>query len=119
MARNAVIVGPRGALGRSSLIARDVNWINGLPASPLRAEVKIRYKARALPATITPLAGLQVRVDFDAFIDAITAGQGAVFYQADHCLGGGLIADGDGVAAAAPANAGAETIPPATIEVRS
>lgn len=92
-ARNALVVGPRSRLGRDSLVAHSVNWISGeIPANPIRAQVKIRYKAPALPAQVTALGEAAVRVDFDGPIPAITPGQGAVFYDGEVCLGGGIIA---------------------------
>jgi tRNA-specific 2-thiouridylase len=90
--RNALIVGARELLGRRELIARDVNWVSGAPpVSAVRAEVKIRYKAVAMPAEVRPLSNGGVAVHFDEPVYAITPGQGAVFYDGDVCLGGGII----------------------------
>ncbi|HML21656.1 MAG TPA: tRNA 2-thiouridine(34) synthase MnmA [Aggregatilinea sp.] len=92
-ARNALIVGTLDELGRRSLIAGRVNWTSGdVPDAPFRAEVKIRYKARPAPATVTPGGPDRVQVTFDAPLRDITPGQGAVFYDGDVCLGGGIIA---------------------------
>lgn len=91
---NALIVGSREELGRTELLVRDVNWLDGkVPADPLPADVKIRYKAKPLAATVYPLDDGRARVEFEAFVYGATAGQGAVFYDGDVCLGGGLIAD--------------------------
>jgi tRNA-specific 2-thiouridylase len=96
-ARNALIVGTLDELGKKSLIAGRVNWIAGYPPAPtpFRADVKIRYKAKVAPATVTPLDedGSRVSVEFDAQLRDITAGQGAVFYElnGDRCFGGGII----------------------------
>ena len=43
------------------------------------------------PATLTVLTGDQVHVEFDEAQDAITPGQGAVFYDGPMVLGGGWI----------------------------
>lgn len=92
--RNALVVGDRDELGRTELLVRDVNWIAGQPpASAIRADVKIRYKATPAAATVTPLENERCRVQFDQHIFGATAGQGAIFYDGDACLGGGLIAD--------------------------
>jgi tRNA-specific 2-thiouridylase len=91
-ASNQVVVGPARELGKARLVARDVNWIAGQPpARPIEAQIKIRYKARPMPGTIYPLGDGRVEVRFEAPLRAITPGQGAVFYQGDQCLGGGLI----------------------------
>jgi tRNA-specific 2-thiouridylase len=90
--RNALIVGTRDELGSTTLTAARVNWISGTPpAEPFRAEMKIRYKARPAPALITPLGDDRMEVTFDAPLRDITPGQGAVVYDGDVCLGGGVI----------------------------
>lgn len=94
-ANNALIVGRHEELGRDRLTATRVNWISGRPpASAIRAEVKIRYKAAPQWATITPLPDNCAEVVFDAPLRDITPGQGAVFYAGEVCLGGGIIKRG-------------------------
>ncbi len=90
-ARNALIVGPRAALGRRRLVAGQVNWVGAPPDAPFRAEVKIRYTAREAPATVTLLDEHTVQVTFDEPLRDITPGQAAVFYQGERVLGGGII----------------------------
>jgi tRNA-uridine 2-sulfurtransferase len=92
LATNALIVGTQEELGSRELTARDVNWLSGeTPKGPFRAEVKIRYTAKEAEALVTPMDGNQVRVQFDAPQRDITAGQGAVFFQGDVMIGGGII----------------------------
>lgn len=89
---NALLVGPREALGKSSLIAHSSNWIAGSPpAGPIRAAVRIRYKAPDAPGLVTPLEGNRFRVDLDQPARDITPGQGAVVFSGEECLGGGII----------------------------
>ena len=90
--RNALIIGPRDALGVRELVARGVNWISGTtPAAAIEAQVKIRYKATPIPATVTPLDGDRAHVLFDQPAFGVTPGQAVVFYAGAVCLGGGLI----------------------------
>ncbi|MBN1286509.1 MAG: tRNA 2-thiouridine(34) synthase MnmA [Anaerolineae bacterium] len=92
---NALIVGARAELGRDRLTAHDVNWISGQPpAEPVRAEIKIRYRAHPVPAVVAPDGPDTASVQFDEPLRDITPGQGAVFYQGEVCLGGGIIAPG-------------------------
>ncbi len=89
---NSLVVGTLDELGFTELTARDVNWISGkTPAEPFRAQVKIRYTAREAEALVSPMAGNQASVKFDAPVRDVTSGQAAVFYQGELMLGGGII----------------------------
>jgi tRNA-specific 2-thiouridylase len=90
--RNTLIIGGIDQLGQSELVASQVNWVSGIiPSRPVRAEVKIRYRAREAWATVTPLKDQTVKVSFDQSLRDITPGQAAVFYDESICLGGGII----------------------------
>jgi tRNA-specific 2-thiouridylase len=93
--RNAVIVGSRAETNQSQLLAKQVNWTIGeRPSGPIEAQVKIRYKAKAVSAVVTPREDNMATVTFNEPVFGITAGQGAVFYDGDVVLGGGIIAMG-------------------------
>lgn len=93
-ANNILILGTREEASKKRLIAQQVNWIAGNgPVAPIMAEVKIRYRANLVPAIITALDDNKARVVFEKSVFGITAGQGAVFYQGEICIGGGIIAD--------------------------
>ncbi|MDZ4764906.1 MAG: tRNA 2-thiouridine(34) synthase MnmA [Chloroflexota bacterium] len=90
--RNALIVGTADELGSSELTANRVNWVSGVtPSAPFRADVKIRYKAKPASAWVEPLGADRIHVTFDAPMRDITPGQGAIVYDGDVCLGGGII----------------------------
>jgi tRNA-uridine 2-sulfurtransferase len=90
--RNALIVGTADELGAKTLTAARVNWVSGeTPAAPFRADVKIRYKAHPAPALVEPLGDDRLHVTFDEPLRDITPGQGAIVYDGDVCLGGGII----------------------------
>ncbi|MBS1858296.1 MAG: tRNA 2-thiouridine(34) synthase MnmA [Acidobacteria bacterium] len=92
-ASQRVVVGRNDDLLRSSLFARDVNWIS-IPgvAGPVRAQVKIRNRHTAAAATLRATSdAARVEVVFDEAQRAVTPGQGAVFYSGDLVLGGGWI----------------------------
>lgn len=89
---NALIVGRVDELGQHTLTAKRVSWVSDqIPSKPFRAEVKIRYKAKPVPALVTPLNEERVRIEFDEAVRDATPGQGAVMYDGEICLGGGII----------------------------
>lgn len=91
--RNQLVVGTARELGRKRLTATRVNWTLGVsPPAGTRVQCKIRYKARAVDCTLFPQGADRVEVCFDEPLRDITPGQGAVFYDGDLCLGGGVIA---------------------------
>ncbi len=94
-ARNALIVGPREALGQRGLEAAEANWITPPPPSPFRARVQIRATARPQPATVIIEDDERFRVQFDEPQRDITPGQAAAVYIQDTCLGSGIITASD------------------------
>ena len=91
--RNLITIGDEDALLSDWLTADQVRWANGAPpAETFDAEVKVRYRAEAQPATVQVLAeGIEVR--FHRPQRAIAAGQAVVCYRNDEVLGGGIIAE--------------------------
>jgi tRNA-specific 2-thiouridylase len=90
--RNTLIVGTQAELGVDALVATRVNWtLDVPPAAGMVATCKIRYRARAEACTLYPQANGDVEVQFAERLRDITPGQGAVFYDGDLCLGGGII----------------------------
>lgn len=91
-AENRLVVGTAEELGGTSLTAKRVNWVSGSPpAEAFKAEVKIRYKAKPVDAWVNALPDNRMAVQFDAPLRDITPGQGAVIYDGDLVLGGGII----------------------------
>jgi tRNA-specific 2-thiouridylase len=89
---NRIIAGDDDALRTTSFEVEGVNWVSiAEPAEPIRANVKIRHKHEAAPATIQHLPGGRAQVTFDQPQRAITPGQGAVAYAGDVVLFGGWI----------------------------
>lgn len=86
-----VVIGTRDELARQEFTARQANWLCEPPQRPLRLDVQIRYRARPVPALVTPLAVDRFCVRFDEPVHAIAPGQAAVCYREDRVLGGGWI----------------------------
>jgi tRNA-specific 2-thiouridylase len=88
-----VTVGGGAGLLRDRLHTHGVNWVSIAPlTAPARAQVKIRNKHAAAPATLRPTDdAARVEVIFDEAQRAVTPGQAAVFYDGDLVLGGGWI----------------------------
>jgi tRNA-specific 2-thiouridylase len=89
-----VVVGPRSSLERTTLTASGVNWIGCEPAAPVRAEVQIRHRHAAAPASVRAVGDARAEVVFDVPQVAVTPGQAVVFYDGDTVVGGGWIDNG-------------------------
>lgn len=90
--QNALVVGTLDELGSDELWTEAVNWVSGEPPEePFRAAIKIRYTAREVEGTVTPLATRGVHVRFDTPLRDITPGQAAVFFDEALVLGNGTI----------------------------
>ncbi|HEX9988419.1 MAG TPA: tRNA 2-thiouridine(34) synthase MnmA [Chloroflexia bacterium] len=91
-ADNQVVVGTNEELLSPGLTADDMHWVSGdAPTQAFRANVKIRYKAPEVPATVTPLPSKRLQVQFDSPQRAVTPGQAAVVFIGDEVIGGGTI----------------------------
>jgi tRNA-specific 2-thiouridylase len=94
--QNSLVVAPRVDLNMDCLLCSEVNWVSDqVPQLPFPARVKIRYRAKAAQAYVTPIGSDQALVRFDKPVFGITAGQGAVIYIGDECVGGGIIVNED------------------------
>jgi tRNA-specific 2-thiouridylase len=90
--KNRVVVGYDDELLSDEFTAAGVNWLAfDNPIEPVRAEVRVRYRHTAAPATITRLPDARARVKFDEPQRAVTPGQATVFYRGDEVVGGGWI----------------------------
>ena len=90
--KNRVAVGAAEELLSNEFTAAGVNWISlEDPSEPVRADVRVRYRHTAAPATITPLPDARAGIVFDEPQRAITPGQATVFYRGDEVVGGGWI----------------------------
>jgi len=87
-----VVVGPRAALGSSTILLKEVNWLAARD-EPFAARVKVRSMRPPVAAMVTPLANGAARVELAAPEEAIAPGQACVFYgETDsRVLGGGWI----------------------------
>ena len=94
-ARRRVMVGPKAALARDTVLLRDVNWLDDRQAAQagLPVMVKLRSAQPAVPARVVLSpdgAGGQVLLDAPQL--GVAPGQAAVCYRGDRLLGGGWIA---------------------------
>jgi tRNA-uridine 2-sulfurtransferase len=88
---NLVVLGSKEELDKQTAWVRQPNFqkIVNLQGT-LEATVKIRYKDKGTPATISA-DDQRVRVEFHAPVRGIAPGQSAVFYEGNDVIGGGFI----------------------------
>jgi len=88
---NEVVVGFADKTFKKSLIANNMNWINGkIPENEFDAQVKIRSTQKPVNAKIIPTNN-DVKIIFEDLQKSIAIGQSAVIYDNDTVLGGGII----------------------------
>ncbi len=93
IARNQLIVAQ--GHGSEELYFKAVSlikptFLNGLPKLPLQCACKVRYRAPDAPCTLMLHDNVLTAV-FAQPVLAAAAGQSAVFYQGEECLGGAII----------------------------
>ena len=90
--RNVLVVGNKEEIYNCGLTAGDLSFVTGkVPDKDLRVQVKIRYRAPSVPATLYPPEKGEAKVIFEENQKAVTPGQAVVFYQGEEILGGGTI----------------------------
>jgi tRNA-uridine 2-sulfurtransferase len=85
---NTVVVGPRESLARTRVEAQGSLYV---PVE--RADVKLRYRSPAVPASVAETErGFQLALDRPAY--GVAVGQAAVLYEDGVVVGAGLIGNG-------------------------
>jgi tRNA-specific 2-thiouridylase len=94
LANNRLVIGQgheHPLMMSRSLYSQKLDWVAGeCPTLPLRCKAKTRYRQPDQDCVIYN-EGTGIRVVFEEPQRAVTAGQSAVFYSGDVCLGGGVI----------------------------
>lgn len=88
---NTLIVGRKKDLKSTTCIVSAPHWIVTKPKLPFAAEVRLRYRHQAAPATVLKNLDGTLTVAFESPQNAPTPGQGAAFYVEDEVLGAGII----------------------------
>ena len=90
--RNVVVLGDDEDTLGSTLIAKDLNWIQFEKLEKeMKVTAKIRSGAKEVNCTIKPVEDGKVHVVFESPQRAITPGQSVVFYDNEYVVGGGVI----------------------------
>ena len=90
--RREVVIGTADELAGHRLRLEELNWL----ADPLEpgesCEIQIRYRARAVPATVVEARESTIELALNTPVRAITPGQSGVLYgPGERVLGGGVI----------------------------
>lgn len=90
--RNIVRLGLKEELYSRELMVRDINLISEERLSGTRRlSVKVRYRQKEEPASVTQLDSNTLKIEFETPQRAVTKGQAAVIYDGDTVVGGGVI----------------------------
>jgi tRNA-specific 2-thiouridylase len=89
---NQVIVGPKDALARDTILVQQCNWLQDLEIGEnVDIALKFRSVMKPVPASITRTSDDGARISLHTPQYGISRGQASVFYQDDRLLGGGWI----------------------------
>ncbi len=75
---------------RKEFTVAEVHWISGEPETD-QLQTKIRHSPHLEPCRIRDLEGKRLAVALENKDQGIAAGQSAIFYDGEICLGGGVI----------------------------
>jgi tRNA-specific 2-thiouridylase len=90
---NRLVIGLKSETSARECLVTNINWIEReSPEEPMSVSTRIRYRHKEAESTLTPVDGDTARISFSRPQEAITPGQGAVFYKGERVLGGGWIA---------------------------
>ena len=90
-ASGTVMVGHEADLLVGRCVVREVSFVTGKPPADPSIEVKVRYRATPVPATLRQSSPGDWSVRFASAQPAVAPGQAAVFYRGEEVLGGGTI----------------------------
>lgn len=91
-ATQRVIVGPKSALGQTTVSLHDMNWLGGaVPPEGLRVQVKLRSAQTPLSAHFSAGQNAAGTIELDEPCLGVAPGQAGVIYDGSRVLGGGWI----------------------------
>ncbi len=78
-------------LSSDEITVGTLNWIHHPPMIGQTYHARFRHRQALLPVTVQSLTDQTLTLKFPSAYKAVTPGQGAVLYEGEECLGGGLI----------------------------